>query len=240
MKVAVCYSGLVRNFFDTIYSHKKYLLDLYECDVFFHFWDVVGKTHVGFPKMISGEQTDTIDNEIKNKINLLLSPTVGEFESFKNKDEELNLITNRFSLSVEHFNPRHVVGMYYSINNVHKKLVMYQNINNIMYDVVIRIRSDILFTDEVRLDKPEENVLVTPQVHNYPINDQFGYGDIRTMNVYANLYDKICNINPIGFDLHPENALRNHLQENNIRIKTDASIKYELVRTQSDGTLTFA
>lgn len=240
MKLAVCYSGLVRNFFDTIHSHKKYLLDVYDCDVFFHFWDVLGKTHVGFPKMITGNPVDLVDNDTQNNINLLLSPKYGEFESFKNKDEELNKITNRFNLSVEHFNPRHVVGMYYSINNVYKKFLNYKSTNNIKYDSVVRIRSDILFTDIVQINHIEPNILVTPRIHNYPINDQFGYGDVETMRVYANLYDEICTTNVVDFDLHPETALRNHLTKNNITIHTDTTIQYELVRTQSDGTLTFA
>jgi hypothetical protein len=42
MKIAVCYSGMFRNFTETVENHIKHLYSKYDCDVYFSFWDVYG------------------------------------------------------------------------------------------------------------------------------------------------------------------------------------------------------
>jgi len=232
MKVAVCYSGLVRNIFDVIDSNKKYLLDLYECDVFFHFWDVFGKTNVGW--LEETKTDDVVDTATQQKIISILKPKRFRFDNLKNKDIQLNNIASKYNKKIVNYNAKNSVSMFYSIQESHSNLIDYIRTTGTQYDVVIRIRSDLVFHKEVNLKKVIDNTIIIPAINGFPINDHFGYGNLHTMNIYSGVFNKLYNGHP---NIHPETVLFEHLTEYGVQIHRDDSIKYKMVRTQTDGTL---
>lgn len=232
MKLAVCYSGLIRNLFDVMDSNKKHLLDLYDCDVFFHFWDVFGKTELGW--LEETKVNDTVDKFTQDTIVSILKPKKFQFENLENKSVQIDSIASKYDQKIINYNAKNSLSMFYSIQQAHSKLIEYIQDTNTQYDAVVRIRSDLVFSQDVRINKVSDDTLIIPAVNGFPINDHFGYGTLNTMNVYSGVFYRMRTkyTNP-----HPETSLFEQLVENNIKIYKDDSIKYKMMRTQRDGTL---
>jgi hypothetical protein len=232
MKIAICYSGMVRNLFDVIDSHKKYIFGMHDCDIFFHFWDILGKSKQGWRETDVDTTRLTIDEQIS--IVSLLNPKQYTFERFSTKETYFSELGNKLDEVPIDTNPKNVVSMYYSIQQAHINLLKHIQLTNTKYDAVIRIRPDILFSKTVNVCKPVENKIVVPKINSWPINDHFAIGTLNVMNIYAGIYSDMISVNKMK--LHPESVLTNKLNRYNIKVQQDDSIKYKMIRVDDDGT----
>ena len=117
----------------------------------------------------------------------------------------------------------------------------YENENNIHYDILIRLRPDIVFTDNLNMEiiPISDNICTTPNIAQYfpsnGMNDQFAIGSGKAIKTYLSLYDGIVNyvngrvINP----MRPETLLRYHMTKNNIKLNL---IKYKYYVLRGDGS----
>lgn len=224
MKVAVLYSGLVRTLPEVITTHKARLLNRYDCDTFFHFWDVINKNK-GWGGIVQLEDS-RLSEEYKQEVVNLLSPKKYFFEDISLKYTDLKSISDKFDNSLSSYNPRNVVNMYYSIKETFRLFEEYKTQTNSHYDVVVRIRADLKFLSDMNVYITEDNVLVIPNIYHYGgVNDQLSFGNFHTMKTFSNLFDTISTLNR----LHPETTLSNYLHRNNIRSE-QFPISYEIVR----------
>ena len=135
MRVAVCYSGMFRNFNETIENHKEHLFSKYDCDVYFSFWDVYGDG--GFTSKYSTSKRKTwdfktnqfIETEVSNDkilqsdiddVLTRLNPVKYEFEEFSNfeplfnaKSELMNLVYKEKHDWLPHL--PNIMSMYYKV-----------------------------------------------------------------------------------------------------------------------------
>lgn len=129
-----------------------------------------------------------------------------------------------------------------NINNVikhftNKKRVFeifknYSKKNNINYDVVISLRIDLHFDENINYIKPEENTIYIPAGEDWRngINDQFAYGNMDVMEKYFNILDNCYSLIKIkNFKSHPETLTRANLLLNNVIIKR-FNLKYHIFR----------
>lgn len=88
-------------------------------------------------------------------------------------------------------------------------------LNRDYYDIVVRLRSDVLFENRVDLlkFKIDENTLYTPLVYNWGgVNDQVSFGSMKVMDSMSQLFFEIENImNDNKAMLHPETFLSKFL-----------------------------
>lgn len=182
-KIAVCYSGQIRNgYYQVLIIHKLFLIEPLNADVFCYFEDID-------------------NNEIKKDIEKILKPKKIFYEkndkNDKNHPEYINNISyNTFNMYKK---------MYYS-NQLKKK---YANENNIKYDYVIRIRPDIIIKDYLPLDifnNYNNNDIYIPtdfknQFQQCVESDWIAIGTDKCMDTYFNIYKYIltntlnkCNI----------------------------------------------
>lgn len=205
-KIAICYSGQPRDISHTRESHEKYLYEInrknYDIDTFAHIW----------------LHNDAADKE-RNAIMSYINPTVFAFEEPKYFDTKL-VPDYRFPHPIQN-----TLSMFYSINSVSNMQNKYAMENNITYDFVVRIRTDIFFKGSIGcLDDycPEVIQIArdTAPHTDYAIPDQFAFSNQHNMQKYSEVYPNIekivaqnCAVNPeclLGFNLRMHNIKSNY------------------------------
>jgi hypothetical protein len=149
MKIAVCFSGMLRCGAETIPSIRNFIGDLWsQCDFFIHTWDIdyynvlTGETLEHFNKV------NTIDTDL-SKLNLMNSQYRFKSMLVENYFGTVEDVSKRYSDTVTH--PNWFVPWYYSW---HKSILLkkeYEESNNFVYDYVIKIRTDVIFRPDLRL-----------------------------------------------------------------------------------------
>jgi hypothetical protein len=189
-RIAIQYSGEVRNFLDCFNNHYEYLIlknPDYQVDIFAHLWD------------------SPYENK-KDRITKVINPTEIVFE------EQINF-NNKFIYKDADkgwfFN---MASMFYGIeaaNNIRKS---YEDQHGITYDYVIRMRTDTLFIyDSIQsIDHYEKDFLhlkeYTP-FDEYSISDYFAIGGPEVMNVYSSVYSNLQNMIDAGASVIPESLI---------------------------------
>jgi hypothetical protein len=250
MKIAICYSGMLRGFEGFIQNHNDFLLSKYDCDIYLNFWDVFGygvqpyskytsKNHYRFTgfhgenknkiEIVPITESDLIDDETKNRIIEKIKPKDYVFDSFSSMEpffEENEKIlyrrwnVNEKGLELPALLIMNVMGMYYRI---YKCGEMVKN-SGIHYDVVLRNRTDTLFTNELIIQKPQKNTIYTNSVQSWTeaINDTLLYGDMDVMGRYQKLYLDLFSLwNETQITNSAEHILYKYLIKNNFLINSD-------------------
>lgn len=213
MKMAICYSGMFRNFQNNIDNHIEHLISKYDCDVYLSFWDTHGFNTVS--TKFDSIPNDNIDIESKNKILKKLNPKNFEFESYSQLENFFELESKKYSDSEYPPFCKNILSMYYKINRC-GKMVKYSNVD---YDLILKLRSDILFAEDLILQSPKENTVYHPAIYSWEsaMNDQLVYGNKEVMYVYHDLYNKLHEIWEQGTSRGaPEHFLTNYIIRNNI------------------------
>lgn len=173
MKMAILLSGQPRSINTCYESLKKFYLDKYDCDIFIHTW-----FDDKFPSSIYGEYIN------------LYKPVrfFGEkqiiFDSQGIKDPTW------------HVTLQNILSQYYSIFMSNQLKLSYETTNEVKYDIVMRIRSDLQIIRPIEIEKIETGKLALYYWTQETCNDMgssdvFAIGPSDIMNVYCDLYNKV-------------------------------------------------
>ena len=225
MKIAICYSGMFRNFQKNVDNHIEHLISKYDCDVYLSFWDVYGFGAVNIKSSI--EDNDYITEQDKEEILSKLKPKNFEFESYNELENFFDLEGKKYDESG--FAPfcKNVLSMYYKIQKCGE---MVKN-SGIDYDLILRLRGDVFFNEDLILQLPKENTVYHPERASWTkaMNDQLGYGNKEVMYIYYDLYNKLPEIWTKGTSRGaPEHYLYHHMVNNNISMELQ-DINYDLL-----------
>jgi hypothetical protein len=221
MKIALCFSGFIRDLNET----KNFWTELikeYDMDVYASFWDLENETNgdtkneflkTYTPKKIEFENYDTFKNSTLDILKLNV--------------ESPSILSEQFRNSAEEFG---VLSMYYKIwkaNLLTKDL-------GIDYDVVIRARTDIVLDNMFKIEK--NNFLNVPMGVNmtpiFPnsdgINDCFAYANPKIMDYYSVCFFHIMEyLNDGHYLFPPEHLLAVHFSK--IRIQVNFFENYMMI-----------
>jgi hypothetical protein len=194
MKIAVCFSGQPR--FINTYAHaiKQYLLNLYDTDIYAHFWwsdDLKGK-------QINMAYKDTYDdkNHLQEFINTY-QPTHISYEPQKQFDIS-NYTLDTLEPDLKNvYTPDQYKDLYQRVNSQWYSLQKcYQQIQYPeKYDYIIRIRTDTRLTKPIHLDFLSKTTLYiqdgkcTGADRKYA--DWFMLGHATVMKEFVNIYDQV-------------------------------------------------
>jgi hypothetical protein len=219
IKVAVCLSGHLRTFNDAYPALKKYLLDLYDCDVFIHTWDMLGVQIRGADAPVSRKKADVEINRVCN----LLHPkkiTVEQSRQFQIS----NLIRHK------NYEGRDVSGMqsmFYKIEQCNTLKTSYEKENNFKYDCVVRIRPDIVLESPIIIKKDELEYLHIPNHGDYGgFNDQMAFSSSQIMDIYSSLYSKLHKYLEIGAYMNPEKLVKFNADMNGLKVMRPHIVYY--------------
>jgi len=200
MKVAVCFSGGLRNYKHTFENFKKYLLDPLNADVFFY----------------GCENRDGIEKNIID-FNQIYSPK----SMYINTKVFYNELSSKCPGMLTSFIPQ-----VFNIKKCKKLVEEYEIENNFKYDLIIRLRLDCFFFREISEDEIKDALngyMIVPkdwafkEVHPIAETDQFMLCNRKNYEIYASLYDAIYNYFP---NLkHPETIIGSHLDKHKLPVK---------------------
>lgn len=226
MKIAVCYSGMFRNFQNNVDNNIKHLISKYNSDVYLSFWDIYGFDT--FRTKFDIKNNDEILEDVKEDVLNKLNPKNFEFELYSKLNDFFEEEGNKYKHST---NPppycKNVLSMWYKVEKC-GKMVEDSGIN---YDVIIRLRSDISFNSDLILQQPKENTIYSPLQGswNSSMNDQIAYGNKEVMYIYHDMYNKLDNIwLNWSTNVAPESILYRHMENNNI-IMESFDLHYDLL-----------
>jgi hypothetical protein len=129
-------------------------------------------------------------------------------------------------------------SQFFSMNKANKLRMEYEK-NNKKFDVVIRMRFDLLLKKSVKFNEYDLSKINIPYDSSYAfekpevgkprgINDQFAFGPPDLMNCYFDVFDNIVNICNKGHDFCPHAILGQHLLDNKVPVLRPRNIVYNI------------
>lgn len=150
MKIAICFSGMIRTGVEATPAIKHFIGDLWNhCDFFLHTWNL------DYHNVLTGETPEHFGQANPN-LNLDLNKVekLKEFYKFKLAEVDdywaaMNSSSDMFSNYV--ISDQWIIPWFYSW---HKSVLLkkkWENINGFKYDVVVKLRPDVIFNKELTL-----------------------------------------------------------------------------------------
>jgi hypothetical protein len=213
MRVAFCFSGLTR----VLDNSKDFWLkqiEKYNADVFGSFWDDNLSEVEVFNKLFKPKRFEIENYEI------LKSTT---FDYINNEVEPPQWLGHNAAVGCKNGN---VFSMWYKIWRCNLLTKQYPE-----YDIVVRCRLDNVLDDSFVIE--QNDMLNIPmgfteiKGHSLGPNDMLAYGSVPLMDYYCTLFMKLQGyLREAHAYMPPENLLRVHLSEQNIRLNTFKSYIY--------------
>lgn len=243
MRIAVIFSGLLRNFEHTSIFFKKFLDDSESLKNSFE--------ELTFDYFFYGYSNKSgVENCNKNLIKLI-NPR--DFKIIE-WNEELQILIENDAGGLSDLD-RERVGSTSAINCLSSHRCKYESnllrknwakINKISHDIVIYARIDSFFFREVLKEEIEsaiqkDNLLTPPDwdfkcIHRDAVCDMFAMGNEDTMNRYFDSYKNIPSlVREKGYFFHPETLQGAHINSCNInRIECNRHFAFEYPYSKAD------
>lgn len=144
LRIALLVTGTIRNYKENYITWKKHLLDLYNVDIFFHTYNIVG-----YHKDIYNNLNMTFnENDVINT----LRPKKCKIDVFETKIKEFTQSIKPQCLRSGSPNPEFIKAQLYSIYIANSLKKAYEKENNFEYDIVIKIRFDTIFYSDFEIN----------------------------------------------------------------------------------------
>jgi len=244
MRVAVCYSGFLRNIQKTFPNITKKMLNEHEVDFFVHTWNVDEYSdeisyskNIISPKLILVEDQKRFERNPYGFINC--NTTSDQYlEDLKSSEENKKFFEppseqNNFKfdkeLEVVKFGyyssfPYNFLSQFYSFYKTIDLKKVYEQNNDFEYDCVIRIRPDVYLYDHIdlnTLDMSIMNVFDAPchKETDLTINDHFACSSSKLLDLYSECFLFLPTYYfTYGVDFIQEIVLGKHFQVNEVNV----------------------
>jgi len=221
MRIAICISGQPRNFKQSYTSLKKYFLDKYNCDIYFHSWKTSTFESTNFG---GGNHQYQLEEEDYNELIELYQPKKYILE------QPIVFDASDYQCPIWRQPLNNTLSMFYSI---YKSFQLIEG----EYDYVIRTRFDLDYS-LFNLEFPENNINIPewntdPNVKHRGFYDVFAFGPQPLMKIYSEVFSNVISYvtnDPHMFEflqggwpgqdspLRNEYLLKWHLVKNNIKV----------------------
>lgn len=121
----------------------------------------------------------------------------------------------------------------FGIEKSYELMLKYEEENNIKFDIILRIRSDVIFKIPLNLSIYEMNKLYVPKFHYWDgINDRLAFGPSNLMKIYMKMYSYIYELaNKINLNISKaEHFCMINLRNHNVSYEMLNEIKFCRVR----------
>ena len=217
MKIAICLSGFLRTF-DQYFIHNINNLNITDYDLFISTYDIIGTSKNWNSPINTDVKTDlSIFNKYNTK-KLLISKYDSTFNSISENIVNINRENN-----ITH-SPSRTLSMFNNIflaNELKKQSELEENFK---YDIVIRMRPDILINNNVNINNLDLNKIYIESIaykgcsnSNNMTNDLFAISNSDTMDYYSSLIKHVDTYTKT-IPLHPETILHHHLKQMNVEL----------------------
>jgi len=246
MRVAVCYSGFLRNIQKTFPNISQQMLKGHDVDFFIHTWNVPEYSEEIFysksticPKLILVEEQKAFEKNPYGFINCNTTPeqylndlkSSGEDKKFFEKPSKENNFDFNKDLEVVKFGyyssfPYNFLSQFYSFYKAIDLKKIYEQNNGFEYDCVIRIRPDVYLNEQIDLNSLNMSYM--------NINDHFACSSSKLLDLYGECFLFLSTYYFIyGVDFIQEIVLGKHFEVNNFYINK-LSTSYLITRDSID------
>lgn len=222
MKIALCFSGAIREFKYCYPSIYKYVINQLNPDIFIHGWIMgdTSKLNVKYKMKIDSCDEKYIIDKLKPKKCVIDKYTL-EWESlilkkanmcdasFDKNIPKKYLKLTKSDKSIYKKYAYNSCGMYYKIMKCNELKSDYEKEHNFKYDIVIRIRFDFrwnnyLLIKDIENIKENEIIIIKDDyvsVSKIVTNDKFFIGKSKTMDTFCNVFNDIHNMYDEGLSV---------------------------------------
>jgi hypothetical protein len=229
MKVAICFSGAIRNFDDCIGSTLKYFINNFnDPDIFLHMWTFTDKNK---DKDIKYNFKWRKDNSSIDKIIKVLKPKKYVIEEYTGTSEDLiieksGIDVNKFDTDQKRNYGFNCCSMYWKILKSFELAEEYGLQNGIKYDLVIRARLDFIWEDYIKptdfADLVDNKIYLISDRYatcsKLITNDKFFAGDFDTMKKMCRIFDCLKRYQDHGIMIEGQTINETHIKQNNFQV----------------------
>ena len=226
-RVAVCLSGLPGDLENSLCQIKNTFIDPLNADLFIWFWYSENPVRRDYlPLQIYNK------NSMQEKIYKIVTPiTYKEIDYYTMHDEFIRLSTlnevtcaQRYLAHIPNY-----FSQWYAVKEANCLKKNYEEQNNFVYDIVLRVRTEIYYERQLNYDdlKYHEKKVIIPLGYGdgntygaglKSINDFMAFGSSKNIDIYSSLYDYIPQYCQETYVIHSESHVLYHLQKNKIPI----------------------
>lgn len=221
-KVAICISGLVRDFETSSVSLFDKLINInknYEFDIFLDAWST--RNSKNSEMFLRGDIDkrkcyDNFDSVNANSLYSVYNPVFLKIDNINKYDFSF---TDKYNGMGN--NPKAVFSQFFKVKSCADNMFSYINNSFTNYDCVVRTRFDLNMNKiDLKLFNIKRNTVFV-ETDGCPYNwtsDKFCITDLETYKIYSNFYDNLHNLIEKNKKTTPELLLYNFLTENNVEI----------------------
>lgn len=213
MRIAVCISGQPRKALDTFPFIYENIIKPNSADVFIHMnYDkestYIEKTHLDSNTCNLEKNVDEKLIELYKPIKYLVEkpknfykPNIIVSEKRLQNTRKMNAHKNWTNEECQKHITKQLLSMYYSIFKCNELKETYANENGFVYDLVIRLRFDVLPKQPLYLQTIDPNYIYYLEIGqpDQLISDWINFGSNAVMNVYSSIYLNIEYLNTLKY-----------------------------------------
>lgn len=227
-KVAICFSGAIRNFDRCIPSITKYFLNKFPgSDIFLHLWTFNDSDKENnFMTKFKWRNSSTCSDRIVN----ILKPVKYVIEEYN--DEWEKTILSNSGIDINKFITEHeknygvnCCSMYWKILKCFELVEEHSVLNNVKYDLIIRARLDFIWEDYIY---PENFKIINNSLNlikdryathsNLITNDKFFAGNQDVMKKMVEIFEKLSKYQDQGLKLDGQVINEAHISQNKFEV----------------------
>ena len=229
MRIAICFSGAIRNFHTCIPSIQKYLLNNLNADIFLHLWsyqiDPSNPLDINFKW-----QQSNLNSHFENEIINILKPKSFVIDKYNHEWEEkiVSIIDTDQSIDPKEKNYAYsCCGMYFKILQSYLLAKKYADLHNITYDLIIRARLDFIWEKPININdfidiNSKIVVLIKDRYAHFSkliTNDKFFAGNSEVMEYLSSIYLYLNQYQKEGITIEGQTVIEKHIQKRGLNVK---------------------
>src|SRR5438105_12107866 len=149
IKIALCLSGHMRSYKQCLENYKENIFSKFDVDVFIHTWDRNPNYDLFQDKIIDTQEIINLYKQAGASNVFIFIETADSLDNIEDMSKNKIMEYWKTDNKICHIN---LIYQYYKIYKVHKMKREYELENNIIYDIVIRSRPDIIFNNKVDIN----------------------------------------------------------------------------------------
>ena len=222
MKIAICFSGSIRDFRSCYPSMKRYLLDNINADVFMHLWKVDNNKELAgsnaFKWKVDACKEDYVLKELK-PVDYVIDGFNADWE--KKIVAESGIDVKKFANQSDINYGINACGMYYKIMKAYELAEKHMDKTGVNYDIIIRARLDFIWEDhitpEMFADANDKSIFLIKDRYashsRLVTNDKFFAGNRVVMKKMCNLFNEIKTYQKRGYKVEGQTLNERHIKE---------------------------
>ena len=228
MKVAICFSGSIRDFVTCLPSLQRYVLNNINPDIFLHLWNMNDVSSLGSEVHFKWKNDSCNQNYVLEK----LKPVSYVIDQYSDEWEKKIIMESGVDISkfkddkLKNYGIN-ACGMYYKIKECFQLVEDYSSKNNIYYDIVIRARLDFIWDDNIKITDFEgandQTIFLIKDRYathsKLQTNDKFFAGNFTVMKKMCNIFKNIEKYQNMGFMVEGQTLNELHIKQLNFKVK---------------------